>query len=205
MADWEPSDVPESMETYLSALLEMNKKVNLTGIRDLEKARLLHLQDSAAFDLLELSRPPKLVVDLGSGNGFPGVYVAATHPDCRVVLIERRKKKAAAIAELSRVAGLANVEVRDCDARELLKGEPEFRGAAHVVTARAVGPLADIARMTAPWISRGGRLVCWKGPNLSDEERKEGVAEAKRCGLEHLKDIEYRLGDRSPRLVVFGR
>ena len=99
--------------TYLRAMLEANRQLNLTGIRDAEQAVVLHVLDSLAIGAFGLQ--PRRALDLGSGNGFPGVAVAALWPECEVVLMERTAKKARALEQL--VANLGdNVQVAHTDA-----------------------------------------------------------------------------------------
>lgn len=59
---------------YLDAMLTINEQINLTAVRDREHAVVLHVLDGLAFDLLGLH--PRHGLDLGTGNGFPGVAVA---------------------------------------------------------------------------------------------------------------------------------
>lgn len=194
----------KALEAYLLALLELNQHINLTAIRDLEQARRLHIEDSGALAKLSIS-DPKQAIDLGSGNGFPGVWVAARYPDCRVYLVERRQKKARAIAALAVEAGLQNVTACPCDGRELLSQRPELRGRVELVTARAVGALVELVRIAAPWLAVGGDLVCWKGSSLTAEELADAGELAVASGLDAGVVIDYQLGDRANHLVRFTR
>jgi 16S rRNA (guanine527-N7)-methyltransferase len=58
-----------------------------------------------ALPLLESTRG--VVVDLGSGAGFPGFVLAACRPDLQVVLVEARERKATFLAAAARRAALA--------------------------------------------------------------------------------------------------
>jgi len=190
MEPQEPRD--ERLKQYVEALLERNKLINLTGARNFEQAWKLHVEDCAA--LLRFNLPnPRLAIDLGSGNGFPGVFVAAQFPMTRVLLVERTGKKAQAIADLAKIAGLTNVEVASCDGRELARQFPEVEHRADLVTARAVGRLGQLVTITEGWLARGGRLVFWKSNRIADDELAEGFVAANRAKLAPLERLDYEL------------
>ncbi len=90
--------------------------------------------------------------DLGSGAGFPGVALAAHHPDIEVVLVESRSKRAAFLEQVA--AGTARLSVA-CLRTESLE-DSSFDG----VISRAYRPppafLADARRLLCP----GGTAVC---------------------------------------------
>ena len=89
------------------------------------------------------------LLDVGSGNGSPGLVLAALRPDLRVTLLEPRLRRWAFLREAARAMGLA-VEVRR-------QRHDEYDGPAAVtVTVRALRlPARDLAALVAP----GGRLV----------------------------------------------
>jgi 16S rRNA (guanine527-N7)-methyltransferase len=58
---------------YLAHLIEWNKAINLTAIIDPKEIIIKHFVDSLV-GLVATSFPQKsLVVDVGSGGGFPGI------------------------------------------------------------------------------------------------------------------------------------
>jgi 16S rRNA (guanine527-N7)-methyltransferase len=189
---------------YLEAVLEANERVNLTAARDLDRA-----VDVLALSALAVTRsvdsPPGLVVDLGTGNGLPGVAAALAWPAARVLLVERRGRKAQAVAACVEAVGLSNAEVVVCDGRELLRERPEVRGATDLVTVRAVGRLDEAVGMAAAWLAPGGRLAHWKGRALSVEEVRAGEAAARRAGLCVLPTLTFDDEAGPARLVLAER
>jgi len=194
----------ERLLRTLEAVVEANQRTNLTAARDL----------SAAVDVLALSalavtraveRAPRTVVDLGTGNGFPGVAAALAWPRARVLLVERRGRKADAVRACVETAGLANVDVVTCDGRELARERPDVDGATDLVTVRAVGTLEEAARIAAPWLAPGGRLAHWKGRGLAKAERRAGEKAARAGGLRPLP-VQAFDDDAGPgHLVVYER
>src|SRR5262249_56840791 len=91
-----PERALETLERYVAAVVEENRRVNLTGAATFDTALDVLAADSLAVVRAwgEGHGAPRTAVDLGTGNGLPGVAVALAWPSCRVVLVERRAKKA---------------------------------------------------------------------------------------------------------------
>lgn len=183
---------------YLDAMLTLNEQINLTAIRDRAAAVVLHGLDSLAFGLTGLQ--PQHVLDLGSGNGFPGVAVAALHPRASVVLLDRTGKKVRAIGTCLLTARAPGIETMHGDAAQLPTLRRDLRGAFDVVTARAVGAPAEVAALAAPMLRRGGHLVAWVDADAAIPDRLDGFT--------HARTIDYDLPAPAPRhrrLVVWRR
>jgi 16S rRNA (guanine527-N7)-methyltransferase len=103
---------------------------------------------------LPFVRPGRLL-DVGSGNGSPGLVLAVAREDVRAVLLEPRAKRWAFLRDAARVAGVAHrVEVVRTR-HDAYDGVP-----ADTVTLRALAlPLPALARLVVP----GGRLVVFGG------------------------------------------
>jgi 16S rRNA (guanine527-N7)-methyltransferase len=116
------------------------------------------------------------LLDLGSGGGFPGIPLAAALPSWRGLLVESTGKKAAFLDIAVRAIGLhERVEVAPVRA-EALALDRRHRGRWPVVTARAVGSLAELVELAFPLLSVGGALVAWKRGPLDAELASAGRA-----------------------------
>ena len=191
---------------YLDAMLLANQSLNLTGIREKEQAKLLHVLDS--LQVGTLSQTPALILDLGSGNGFPGVAAACLWPDARVILVERTQKKARAISSCLQAAKIENAETRAIDAAQLPSLEPELLHCADLVLARALGALGPVVELATPFLARGAYLVQWKTDSIAVDELREYRLAVSRARLRCQEDISYRLPDpqlRRRRLLVAKR
>ena len=102
-----PAQLAE-LQGHYEVLLRWNRVISLTSIADPKEIIERHFCESlflaAYLPARELS-----IVDIGSGAGFPGVPVAILRPDCRITLVESRRRKAAFLKEASRK--LSNVQV----------------------------------------------------------------------------------------------
>ena len=61
----------EGLLRYLDAMLDHNRELNLTGVREPKEAEILHVLDSLALALVDVN--PRRCLEIGSGNGFPKV------------------------------------------------------------------------------------------------------------------------------------
>jgi 16S rRNA (guanine527-N7)-methyltransferase len=144
------------LSRYLDLVAAWNARVNLTGARTPEeRVRVLVAPVWPAAPSLE----PGPLLDLGSGNGSPGLVLAALRPDIAVTLLEPRQRRWAFLREAARAIGRADVEVRRCR-HDAYDGPP-----ARTVSVRALAlPLAELAPLVRP----EGRLLIW-GPPPTEE------------------------------------
>lgn len=154
---------------YLDALLLLNAQINLTAVREREQAIVLHVLDSLAFARTGLR--PRHALDLGSGNGFPGVAVATLHPQASVVLMDRTGKKVRAIGSCLVQAKFDQVETLHLDAQQAPALRADLRHAFDLVTARAVGRPEEIGELAGPLVRPGGHLVMWLEADAALPER----------------------------------
>ena len=169
-----------AIRAHVRLLLAWNRAINLTAIVEPQAIALLHVADSLsavpsiARAIAGVPTHPSRsgrprIVDLGSGGGFPGVPLAAALPDADVTLLDSVAKKTRFLTAAVDAAGLSDrVRARTGRAEEVAR-EAEERGTAAIVTARAVGPLADLVELAMPLLSPGGTLVAWKRGAIGEE------------------------------------
>ena len=93
-------------ETYISLILEKNKKINLISQKTASKKDIIerHIIDSAQIiDFIDLNS--NTTTDLGSGNGMPGIIIAILlknmKKDIKVNLYEKSHHKSHFLREVS--------------------------------------------------------------------------------------------------------
>lgn len=79
---------------HLHLLYRANLNLNLTGIRDPAQGVGRHVLESMEAFLLPRSSVPRFLVDLGSGNGYPGLPLLLLWPKTRGLLVESSRRKA---------------------------------------------------------------------------------------------------------------
>ena len=173
----------EQLATHFALLVHWNRKINLTGLRRPEDIAVRHFEESLFLVKLlaqvgtclqacpERSRracapsnAPELaglLVDVGSGAGFPGLPIKIACPAISAVLLEPTLKKVAFLKEVIRQCGLEGIEARAERLEQAAHGD--LAGRATLVTLRAVALtpelLADLKRLLAP----DGRLALFLG------------------------------------------
>ena len=150
----------ERLDWLGQELLRWNRTHNLTAITDPAEVREKHLADS--LTLLPLLKGATRLLDLGSGAGFPALPLKLACPALEVVSVDAVGKKIAFqrhVARSLRMTGFTAVHGRAED----LPGSPLCGAGFDVVTARALGSLPLLARLAAPCLVAGGRLIAMKG------------------------------------------
>lgn len=147
-----------------------------SAVRDPQVAVDVHLADSLAALGVAAVREARLIGDVGSGAGFPGLPLAIALPNARVDLIEASARKTEAGVRLAAAAGLVNAQAITARAEVWAAGEG--RDAYDVVTARAVAALPVLVEYAAPLLTPGGSFVAWKGERNRSEERAGAEAAA---------------------------
>lgn len=137
----------DRLERYLDLLAAWSARVNLTAART-AKGRV-GLLVAPVLPAVPVPAPGRLI-DVGSGNGSPGLVLALLRPDLEVTLLEPRQKRWAFLREAARASGRPDVTVR----RERHDAYPG--PAAATVTLRALAlPLSELAGL----VEEGGRIL----------------------------------------------
>jgi 16S rRNA (guanine527-N7)-methyltransferase len=177
LADAAPAHAVAALATILE--LQAHDETASTTIRDPKVAVSRHVADSLSALELPYVSTARVIADLGSGAGWPGLALAAALPDADVRLVESAIRHCRYLERAVEVSGLTNVTVVNARAESW----PEGIGAHDLVTARALGALAVILEYAAPLLAEGGHVVAWKGA-ASDEEVAAAAAAAAILGLE---------------------
>ena len=147
---------------YEKELLEWNQKFNLTAIRDVESIRTKHFLDSFSCVLAWKASPPHLLIDIGTGAGFPGIPLKILYPNMKLTLVESVGKKAMFCQHIVRVLGLEQVEVIQARAEDLGQNLGH-RERYDWAIARAVANLNVLSEYLLPLVRLGGTMLAQKG------------------------------------------
>jgi 16S rRNA (guanine527-N7)-methyltransferase len=153
---------------YLDTLAAWSPRVNLTAARSApDRVRLLVAPILSAARLPE----PGSLIDVGSGNGSPGLVLALLRDDLAVTLLEPRARRWAFLREAARAAGRGTVQA-------LRRRHDSYGGPpARTVTLRALAlPLGELRPLVEP----GGRVLFFGGeprcdPGYRDTGEGEGL------------------------------
>jgi len=153
----------EQFDTYYRMLVETNKVMNLTEPQDVA---VKHFVDSLmAYDTYF---PGKVLADVGTGAGFPGIPLKIFCPSLKVVLIDSLAKRLNFLQNVIEALQLQDIECVH------LRAEDAGKNAAHrekydIVTARAVARLSVLAEYCLPLVKTGGMFIALKGSKYKEE------------------------------------
>lgn len=189
-----------AFERYLYEIRRVNHVLHVISANDLERIPSRHFYDSLMPALKGVLPTGGVVVDIGSGGGFPGIPLAIFVPGTHFVAVESNQKKCAFLKLARRALSLDNLNVCNTRVEQLPERAPDgmFDGA----VARAVSSIGQLVEWSGPLLKPGGKLICYKGPGPEEEiESAASVLEA--LGMVWEDTVPYEEGVvGSPTLVV---
>lgn len=152
---------------FAGILLERSVRTNLIGPRERDRLWRRHFLESIQYGVL-LDKD-QTVVDIGCGNGFPGLVLAIM--GFRMILLEPRRKRHLFLDCAASELGLEDcrtipLRIEDFDPEE---GVKQF-------VARAVAPPASLLARIGNVAGKGSMLV-YRQPEISDNEEFETYIE----------------------------
>lgn len=149
-----------ALEIYQEELQKWQKAINLVSKTTLDEVEERHFLDSAQL-LKFIPSSAHLLVDVGSGAGFPGLVLSLLQP-CSVMLVESDHRKAVFLNQVI-LKTKSNAKVV-CDRVETLK---EIK--ADIITARGFAPLNRLLEWTFPLVKKETTFLLLKGKNYLEE------------------------------------
>jgi 16S rRNA (guanine527-N7)-methyltransferase len=175
---------------YLDELKLWNRKINLTGLTNDRDIITNHFLDSISAS--HFVGEGALLLDIGSGAGFPGIPLKIVTPALEVTLLDSSQKKVMFMREIVRTLGLEGISAVWGRADDEGNGI-ERRRFDRVIT-RAVGRIPDMLRLSTPYLVPEGRIILMRGRRGGEEWK---LSEAQ------LKD-RFRLVERREFALPFG-
>ena len=181
----------ELLARHLDLVLSYNERLNLTRITDVLEAVYLHVADSLLLWPAVEAAPKGVLLDMGTGGGFPGLPLAIV-TGRKTVLADSVRQKVTAVDEFVHELGMQRrVSTEATRVEELARRR---RGGFAVVTARAVAQSNVLVEYAAPLLCRGGRLVVAKA-HPAQEELDAANRAAKLCGRNRDSRETFELPD----------
>ncbi len=180
------------LRRHAELLRESAPRVSTTTVDPLAMAGRLYAESLETLRIVQQyagAQDEPLVVDVGSGGGFPGLVFAMVMPGWRVALVESLRKRASLLGEAANALGLENVEVIASRAEEAGRGP--LRDTAQIVTARAVAELRELVEYVGPFAEPGGLIALPKGSRLPEEVAAAGHA-MDELGLVQMDQVRCR-------------
>ena len=159
----------DKIATFKELLLKWQQKINLISSETIPQIQERHVEDSLV--LVPYIEKNKIIVDLGSGAGFPGI-ILGIH-GYAINLIESDYRKCSFLKEAARILNLQNVTVHNCRIEDYKGLVPD------IVTSRALASLDKLLHLSQI-VSRETISECLfhKGENFQteiDEAKKNWI------------------------------
>jgi len=188
------------LEKLYSHLLYVNEFLNLTRITEPAGYLKNHVYDSlTAAKLVDAySAPGDIVLDLGSGGGYPGLPLMTWFSDRHFVLVDSRPKKVSFLKEAVKETPCGQGEARCFRGREVGHFAPDLQGKCRLVLARAVGKIVDLLPDAKELLCSGGMFVVMKGQAYPTDERGGLAKQASRMGFRLQEEFPVVLDEDDP-------
>jgi 16S rRNA (guanine527-N7)-methyltransferase len=147
-----------------------NQRINLISRKDIGHLYLHHILHSLSVAKIIPFKTGSMVIDAGTGGGFPGIPLAIMFPEVQFILVDSIAKKIRVVETIIRETGLDNCQAVTTRL-EALTNQADF------VVCRAVTGIPRLFGWVRKNIIPGGRhelkngLLALKGGDLENELR----------------------------------
>ena len=189
----------EQLERFYELLIEKNKIMNLTAITEYDEVMTKHFLDSLMILKYHSFSDGEMVLDLGTGGGFPGIPLKIFLPEVSFLLMDSVNKKLDFISSVIEDLGLKNIDVCHGRAEDLAR-DRKYREKFDTVLSRAVANLSTLSELSLGFVKVGGCFVSYKGSS-----GKKELADAEKAielmGAVPGRDYEYELPGGDKRIL----
>jgi 16S rRNA (guanine527-N7)-methyltransferase len=152
----------EKLSSYVELIEKWNSHINLVS-RKLHHTKIInHIKE--AISLGDILNKNITILDVGSGNGIPGIILGIMGFKC--ILIERNSKKAVFLKEAARILNL-DVKVIDDDIKECYTLLKTIK--IDVITSKAVSDSKGILDLCKPILNESMVVYLFKKNSMLDE------------------------------------
>ncbi|OPA79823.1 16S rRNA (guanine(527)-N(7))-methyltransferase RsmG [Campylobacter pinnipediorum subsp. pinnipediorum] len=152
------SNFEENVDKFSEILKQFNKIHSLTNYKDIKN----QVMDSIApLEFLDIN--PKIAIDIGSGAGFPAIFLAMKMQECQWHLFEPNLKKSSFLSYAKINLGLKNITIHSKKIQE----SEQFK--ADLITSRALMKTKDLIQICDGFYDENTKFMLYKGSSVVDE------------------------------------
>ena len=175
---------------FYDFLIEENQKFNLTAITDFEEVVYKHFIDSVLPH--KNFKQNSLVVDVGSGAGFPAIPLKILRDDLKIVMVDSLNKRVNFLNHFITLLSLKNISAIHARVEDFAKSNFEKFDYS---LSRAVAQTPTLSEYLLPLVKVGGYAVMYKSQKLEEElsvsEKAISVLGGKIERIEEFEIKEY--------------
>lgn len=154
-----PADFEQKVELFSEILAKFNRVHSLTNYKNIDE----QVKDSIAvfeiFDIFDL----KTAIDVGSGAGFPAVFLAMIMNKCEWHLFEPNTKKSSFLNYIKISLNLENLNIHN----KKIELSQKFK--ADLITSRALMKIPDLVKICSGFYDINTKFLLYKGSSVNDE------------------------------------
>lgn len=152
------------LKKFHDELIKFNGALSLVSAKTLPFADAIHFTDCInASRLIYNNSKPKAILDIGSGNGFPGIVFAILFPQTQVTILDRDPKKLDFLVQTAAALGLKNLKV----SAQSLDALPD--SSIDCAVSRGFAPIGKAILALRKPFKRGGVYYMLKGEEWATE------------------------------------
>ncbi|MFV0518637.1 MAG: 16S rRNA (guanine(527)-N(7))-methyltransferase RsmG [Lachnospirales bacterium] len=170
---------------YYELLMEKNKVMNLTAIKEEKEVVIKHFADSLSLLKANHIEDDKRVIDIGTGAGFPSIPLKIMLPKVHFTLVDSLNKRIKFLDEVIEALGLTKIETIHSRVEDLAFNK-KYREKFDICVARAVANFSVLSEFCSPFVISDGLLIALKGKTYEEELKGSKVA---------LKEMKLDLED----------
>lgn len=158
----------EQFEKLEELYKDWNAKINVISRKDIDELYTKHVLHSLGIAKIIEFRPGSVILDVGTGGGFPGIPLAILFPEVDFYLIDVIAKKIRVVNEVVQGLGLQNVKTEQMRA-ENVKQDFDF------IVSRAVTNMPDFVSWVKDKVKKKQNhelqngILYLKGGDLTEE------------------------------------
>ena len=156
-------DTFNKLNSWQEFFIEYNSTTNLMSKNDIGVLFEKHVIDSLAVLKWDGFKNKKMILDVGTGGGFPSVILAICFPEKTVIANDSRIKKINFIKEIKQKLNLDNLKIIYSRIEET---EPLN---ADLIVSRAVGKMTEVFELSKKHLNRNGNFLIYKARTVQEE------------------------------------
>ncbi|MCB0507021.1 MAG: 16S rRNA (guanine(527)-N(7))-methyltransferase RsmG [Bacteroidetes bacterium] len=137
-----------------------NEKINVISRKDMDNFYVHHVLHSLAISKVISFKKDEVVLDIGTGGGFPGIPLAILFPETQFILTDSIAKKITVVNEVVQALKLNNVSTK-VERAENIKQPIDY------VVTRAVAKMEELLKWSKN--KHPKKIIALKGGDLKDE------------------------------------
>lgn len=192
------TEIKEKFNLFVEEIYLYNQKINLSGITNYDQFLDKNIYDSLLILKLKIIEKQKVILDLGTGGGFPGLLLAIIYQEINFILVDSVKKKTDWLIYISEKLALKNVTIIN----ERIENLSKFEEKIDLLLARAVTKLPLLLEISTFLLKKDAYSIFYKGKNYLEELKKINESFLKRRGLKLDHIYQDKLLDNSERYFL---